>query len=46
MEVSGQLHAPAASPPEKETPVPIRYAVANKKKYLPLPRIESWSSNP
>jgi hypothetical protein len=25
MEVSGQLHAPAALPPWKEHPVPIRY---------------------
>jgi hypothetical protein len=24
LEVSGQLHAPAALPPEKELPVPIR----------------------
>jgi hypothetical protein len=30
MEVSGQLHAPAALPPEKEPPVPIGYSTEIK----------------
>jgi hypothetical protein len=37
-EVSGQLHAPAALPPEKEPPVPIRYEVG----WVPEPVWTMW----
>jgi hypothetical protein len=51
LEVSGQLHAPAALPPGKERPVPIGYrlgeldAVVKRKTSLILPGIEPRSSS-
>jgi hypothetical protein len=33
MEVSGQLHAPAALPPEKESPVPTHWIWASEYWY-------------
>jgi hypothetical protein len=50
MEVSGQLHAPAALPPEKEPPVPLGYEAGwapelsgcdDEKKSQPPPGIET-----
>jgi hypothetical protein len=55
MEVSGQLHAPAALPSGKEPPVPIGYEAgwapqpvwkAVEKTLLPLPGIELRPSSP
>jgi hypothetical protein len=50
--MSGQLHASAALPPEKQPPVPIGYEDRwapepgqddmEKKKFLPLPGLELW----
>jgi hypothetical protein len=57
MEVSGRIHNPADSPPGKEPSVlngeeagRVRPrasvdAVVKRKKSLPLPGIECWSSN-
>jgi hypothetical protein len=40
MEVSGQLHAPAALPPGKEPSVPIEYEVG----WTPDPVLTTWGS--
>jgi hypothetical protein len=40
MEVSGQLHAPAALPPGKEPPVPI--GLLRKMRTMKLNKIGTW----
>jgi hypothetical protein len=51
MEVSGQVHAPAALPKRKELPVPIGYEAGWapepvwKRKNLALPEVESGPSS-
>jgi hypothetical protein len=44
MDVNGQVHDPAASPPEKEPPSRSERS-GEEKKFLPLPEIESRSSS-
>jgi hypothetical protein len=54
LEVSDEFHAPAALPTEWESPGPIVYeaewvsepvSTLQKTYILPLPEIDSWSSN-